>query len=301
MRLDVELPGFGGVVLRGWLYLPASRGRAPAVVMAHGFSAVKEMALDRFGEAFARAGIAALVYDHRNLGASDGEPRQRINPWAQSRDYRYAISWLARRPEVDPERIAIWGSSFSGGEAIVVSACDERVKAVIASVPMSGLPGADYTDTEERFRAIRAQILDESGAGLADVETAVLGPFGVVSEEGSDLPVFLDMSEATQWFLRHGRVPGSTWDNRVTLANAFGSEPAFDPGVCIDRIAPRPLLMVVARDDRMAATEVALEAFARAGEPKQLVILEGDHFVSYQGEGFRQASQAMCDFLRTYL
>ena len=66
-------------------------GPGPGVVMTHGFSATKEMALDRYAEVFEKAGLVVLVYDHRNLGASDGEPRQRINPWAQARDYRRAI------------------------------------------------------------------------------------------------------------------------------------------------------------------------------------------------------------------
>ena len=118
MRRDVAFPGFGGTTLRGWLYLPEADAPAPGVVMAHGLSAVKEMALDHYAESFCGGGVAVLVYDHRNLGASDGEPRQEINPWAQARDYRYAIGWLAERAEVDAGRIGIWGSSFSGGEMI---------------------------------------------------------------------------------------------------------------------------------------------------------------------------------------
>ena len=72
-----------------------AKGRVPAVVMAHGFSAVKEMYLDRFAEVFCDAGIAALVYDNRNFGASDGQPRQEIDPWQQVRDYRHAITWVS--------------------------------------------------------------------------------------------------------------------------------------------------------------------------------------------------------------
>ena len=85
MREDVEFDA-AGVRLRGWLYLPDdATGPVPAIVMAHGFSAVKEMYLDAYAEVFAEAGLAALVFDNRNLGASDGEPRQEIDPWAQVR------------------------------------------------------------------------------------------------------------------------------------------------------------------------------------------------------------------------
>src|SRR5207245_7260751 len=104
---------------------------AGAVVMAHGFSAVKEMYLDRYAEAFAAAGLAALVFDNRNFGASGGEPRQEIDPWQQVRDYRHAITWMSRQPRVDRARIGVWGSSYSGGHALLVGAVDRRVKCVV--------------------------------------------------------------------------------------------------------------------------------------------------------------------------
>src|SRR5579875_2867225 len=101
MRRDVAFDA-EGVTLRGWLYTPDSAAAPfPTVVMAHGFSAVKEMYLDRFAEAFAEAGLAALVFDNRNFGASDGTPRQEIDPWAQVRDYRHAITYARTLPEVD--------------------------------------------------------------------------------------------------------------------------------------------------------------------------------------------------------
>ena len=136
MREDVQFDA-DGVTLHGWLYTPdGSSGRAPAIDMAHGLSAVKEMYLDRFAEAFANAGLAVLVYDNRNFGASGGEPRQEIDPWAQVRDYRTAITYAASRPEVDPDRIGIWGSSYSGGHVLVVGAIDRRVKCVTSQVPL---------------------------------------------------------------------------------------------------------------------------------------------------------------------
>jgi fermentation-respiration switch protein FrsA (DUF1100 family) len=277
--------------------VPETALPAPAVVMAHGFSAVKEMALDGFAEVFCAGGLAALVYDHRNLGASDGEPRQEINPWAQARDYRCAIGWLGERPEVDARRIGIWGSSFSGGEVIVVGACDERVRAVVANVPFAGLPDVEYRDTAARFQILRDALLDESGAGPADSGAPATGPFAVVNEASNELPVFLEQPESEQWFLELGGAPGSTWRNQVTLRNAFGTEPAFDPGICIGQVAPTPLLAVVATRDHLAETALALEAFARAREPKRIEMIDGDHFAAYHGEGFRRASSVSRDFL----
>lgn len=302
MRSDIEFEGYGGTPLRGWLYLPerAAAHPVPGVVMAHGFSAVKEMALDRYAEVFCGAGIAVLVYDHRNLGASDGRPRQELNPWAQARDYRLAIGWLAERPEIDAERIGIWGSSYSGGEVIVVGACDERVKAVVANVPFAGYPGVDYADTEGRFRAIRDALEDSSGAGLADVQSTAIGPMPVVSDGSSDEAPMLDQPESGEWFMNFAKQAPS-WVNTVTLVNGMGTDPSWDPGVCVAHLAPTPLLMVVASDDRLAATEISRAAFARAGEPKQLAMIEGHHFVPYAGEGFEESSSAAREFFVEHL
>lgn len=302
VREDVEFAGTGGTLLRGWLYLPAGVSRAPGVVMAHGFSAVKEMALDRYAEVFCGAGLAVLVYDHRNLGASDGEPRQEINPWAQARDYRHAIGWLSQRPEVDAERIGIWGSSYSGGEVIVVGACDERVKAVVANVPFTGYPGVDYSDTAARCKAILGELRDESGAGLADRRDTSFGPVAVIRMAGdaADTPVVLDQSESSEWFGGQ-KSTAPSWINSITLTNGMGTEPVWDPGACIAHLGPKPLLLVVADQDRLADTSVSVAAFERASEPKQLVMVEGHHFIPYEGEGFDQSSQAARAFLVKHL
>src|SRR3954449_10058951 len=162
MRQDVDFQG-DGPRLRGWLYTPdTGSGPFPTVVMAHGFSAVKEMYLDSFAEAFARAGLAALVFDHRNFGASEGEPRQEIDPWAQVRDYRDAITYARTRSEVDRERIGVWGSSYSGGHVLVVAAIDRRVKCVVAQAPL--------VSGHDNFRAlVRADFID-GFRGLFDAD-----------------------------------------------------------------------------------------------------------------------------------
>jgi dipeptidyl aminopeptidase/acylaminoacyl peptidase len=137
MRKDLEFKTEDGVTLRGWLYLPDRvAGPVPTIVMAHGFSAVKEMYLDRFAEVFAAGGLGALVFDNRNFGASDGEPRQHIDPWQQIRDYRDAITFAEMLPEVDRNRIGVWGSSYSGGHVLVIGAIDRRVRCVVSQVPL---------------------------------------------------------------------------------------------------------------------------------------------------------------------
>jgi cephalosporin-C deacetylase-like acetyl esterase len=70
-----------GARLRGRLYLPENEsGKLPVLIMTHGYSATIEgMVADNYAEAFCRAGFAVLLYDHRNFGISDGQPRQQIN------------------------------------------------------------------------------------------------------------------------------------------------------------------------------------------------------------------------------
>ena len=307
MRRDIELEGHGGVTLRGWLYLPEGAGPTtpvPGVVMAHGFSATKEMALAAYAEAFCAGGLAVLVYDHRGLGASDGEPRQVINPWAQARDYRYALGWLAARPEVDRDRLGLWGSSFSGGEVLVLGAIDVRVRAVVASVPFAGL-GTDCSDdaaVARRFAALRDALCDLSGRGPADSAEPPMGPLAVVRAPGQPegTRVFLGQPDPSEWFRDGGGRAGSGGRNGVGLRAGFGTAPAFDPGVAVPFLRA-PVLFAVASHDVVASTDVALDAFARAAEPKELVMIDGHHSPAYSGEALARSAAAACDFFVRHL
>src|ERR1700722_6835036 len=121
-RRDVEFGVEGGDRLRGWLFVPENRSaRHPAISMAHGYAGVKEHGLERFAQAFTEAGFVVLVHDHRNFGSSDGAIRRDIDPWRQIADWRRAISLLESLPEVDAERIGVWGTSYAGGHRLVLA------------------------------------------------------------------------------------------------------------------------------------------------------------------------------------
>ena len=113
MREEVEFRS-DGQVCRGWLYPGA--GPRPTIVLARGWCYVREIVMPAYAEAFSGAGMNALVFDHRNLGVSDGDDRQHLDPWAQIRDYQAAISFLERHPSVDPTGIGAWGISYPGGQ-----------------------------------------------------------------------------------------------------------------------------------------------------------------------------------------
>src|SRR6201997_3152041 len=163
MRKDVEFKTQDGVTLAAWHYLPDQSSRkVPTIVMAHGFSAVKEMYLDKFAEVFAAAGLGALVFDNRNFGASGGEPRQEIDPWMQVRDYRDAITFAETLPETDAGRIGIWGSSYSGGHVLVVGATDRRVKCVVSQVPLiSGHRNARRLIRADNIAAVQGMFVED--------------------------------------------------------------------------------------------------------------------------------------------
>lgn len=128
-----------GATLRGRFYRPVRAAPWPAVVMTHGTTATVTMCLDRYAEVFSCAGLAVLLYDHRNFGLSGGEPRQLINPWLQARGYRDAMNYLLTREDIRIDKIAAWGDSYSGMIALAVGALDPRYAAVAVQCPACGI------------------------------------------------------------------------------------------------------------------------------------------------------------------
>ena len=286
-----------GLLLHGDLHLPdpdEHGAPVPGIVMSHGFSATRTMGLPAFAEAFARAGFAVALYDHRCLGASEGSPRFDIDPWLQTLDMRRVLDWLELRPEIDAGRLALWGSSFSGGESLVLASVDPRVRAVIANAPFAGTGGEpDPSLDAERHARISAIVLGEAELP----ERIEIGPMAVVQPAGSEDPAFLAQPESAEWFLTNG--PGTGWENTFTVH--FSSDPSFDPMVCMAQLAPCALMMNVATEDRVAPTATALEAFERASEPKLLTMFEGHHFSDYSGSTRDRSIDSMIDFLRLHL
>jgi uncharacterized protein len=295
-RRDIEFNA-EGVTLRGWFY-PAdgASGAAPTVVMAHGFSAVKEMYLDRFAEFFAAAGLNALVFDNRNFGASDGEPRQEIDPWAQVRDYRHAITYATTLPEVDPERIGVWGSSYSGGHVLVVAAIDRRVRAVVSQVPLVSGSGNIKELVRADFRVGYREMFDADRAARFAGDPPAMVP--VVAEDPL-APSALPTPDSWTWFTETAKLRAPSWRNEVTLRTVemLGE---YEPGSYIARISPTPLLMVVAQHDHLAIAGLAIDAYEHAREPKRLEILPGGHFDAYV-EGFEGASVPARDWFVQHL
>jgi len=296
MRRDIEIQA-EGALLRGWLYTPdKARGAAPVVVMAHGFSAVKEMHLDDYAEVFCAAGLAVVVFDHRNFGASSGEPRQEIDPWRQVRDYRDAITWASTQQGIDKERIGVWGSSYSGGHVLVLGAIDRRVKCVVSQVPLaSGSRNLKRLVRADFAAALRAQCDADREARFRGEAPAMIP---VVSEDPM-APSALPTPDSWQWFTETGKRRAPAWRNEVTLRTVemLGE---YEPVSYVERISPTPLLMLIADGDHLAIAEEAFIAYQRALEPKHLVVLKGGHFDAYVND-FEKSSGAARDFFVAHL
>jgi uncharacterized protein len=274
-KRDVEFEGERSVRLRGWLFTPEAREPMPAITMAHGYAGVKELGLERFAKAFAEAGFVVLVHDHRNFGASDEENRGDVDPWQQIADWRRAISFLQSRPEVDPKRIGIWGTSYAGGHAIVLGATDRRLRCVVAQVPTTSgyeqglrrVPPEGVAALEEAFAEDeRAQFRGEPPRRQK-----------VVSDDPS-VPAAYRAKDAIAFYLQPVR--DGVWDNSVTLRSTRAAR-MYEPGIWVPRVSPTPLLMVVAFSDTVTVTDLALAAYQRALEPKRLALIPGGHFDPY--------------------
>lgn len=172
-----------------WLYTPATPGPRPLVVMGHGLGAVRQLRLDAFAERFAAAGWSVLVFDYRYLGASGGTPRQLIDIGEQLADWHAALAFARTLPDVDTERIAVWGSSFGGGHVLQVAADDGRVAAVVAQCPFTDGPASLLA----RLRAGVLSALALTAAGLLDTAGSWFGAKPVLAPMAGAwwMPAFL--------------------------------------------------------------------------------------------------------------
>lgn len=299
-RVAVEFES-EGAVLRGFLY-EASKGEPPfpMVVMTHGTTATIPMVADRYAEVFAKAGVSALLYDHRNMGISGGEPRQEINPWIQARGYRDAIAFAATLDDHDPTRIGVWGDSYSAGQVYLVAACDERVKVIVAQCPVFGAEPPGVEPTREAFEAIRETFESGDVSGVPGDKT---GPMPVVSADQLGTPSLLAPIQAYRWFVDYGGRHGSGWQNLVTRIVPSATAP-FSPYLCAPFVTA-PSLMMVARADEMVHANPAMSrrAFDLLPGEKEFYDLDGGHFglLYYPSELFDEASATQARYLVEHL
>ncbi len=288
--------------LRGRLYVPENHpDKNPVVIMAHGFTTtINGMTADKYAGRFREAGFAVLLYDHRNLGISDGEPRRDVNFWVQCRGYVDCIDFAETRPEIDPERIAVWGASMSAKEAFLVGATDERVKAIVTMIPAFGetLPVEDKDGKLYKF-AKETVMRDD----IMAMSHTVFERMPIVSSDQLGTPSVLTEITAYRWFIEYGGRFGTNWDNVVSYSDVERPE-LYHTGQFAHRLKA-PILMIVAVNDEMegANPEVTLAIYNKVTQPKEWVDIDGGHFglLHYPSALFDKSSNAQIAFLNKYL
>lgn len=243
----------------------------PCVVMAHGFSGTRDAGLEGYAKGFAAAGLDVLLFDYRGFGGSGGGMRQHIDYVGQRADYHAAIAAARRLRGVDPDRIVLWGTSYSGGHVLHVAAHDPRVAAVVSLTP--AVDGVATLGMIAKSEGVR-KILRLSLAGLRDrlgsrpVMLPAVGPArssAVIAKDGA-----LEMFAA---------IAGPSWVNEVrarcTLDVALNR-----PATTIRKIR-MPLLIQVGDHDTVVPSPAAVRAALKATAPSEVRQYPVDHFDVY--------------------
>jgi alpha-beta hydrolase superfamily lysophospholipase len=261
------------------------------VILAHGFGGTREARLWAFAERFRAAGIAALVFDYRHFGDSEGEPRQLLSISRQLDDWRGAVAFARGLEGIDADRIALWGTSFSGGHVVVLAAEDGGIAAAVAQAPFTDGPSA-------LAAAGPAQVARLIVAGLLDGLAAVTG--------GGPMWIPLVAPPGRGAAMNQ---PGSYDgyralydDSEGELRNQFCSRALL--GLPFHHPARRaaevtcPLLVVAVPDDTVTPAEPARRMAAAAPRGELFEVESGrGHFDVYVGETFERVAAAEADFL----
>jgi uncharacterized protein len=282
-REDLRFP-CGEEHCAAWLYPAAGDAdKAPLIVMAHGLSGTRRDRLGPFAERFAAAGIAALVFDHRGFGDSTGTP-DLFEPARQLEDWRAAIAFARTLPGVDPARVATFGSSMGGGNALAAAAGDMRIAAAISQVPfLEILRQARLSSPPVLARMLLAAALGRHLPAVGGPRQAAL-----INAPGAE----------AGW--RHVVETGedSRWRDRVSARWLLGRP--FRPSRHA-RTLHCPWLVCVGEADRVARPAPAIAAARRAPFGELHTYPGVDHFDIYDGPEHEAVVADQLAFLRRHL
>ncbi len=275
-----------------WLYRPQGMARPPVVVMAHGFGAQRDFGLPAFAERFAARGMAVLLFDYRNFGASEGKPRNLVNPRRHLRDWKAALAYVRALPDVDAKKIALWGSSYSGGHVIVTAARDGAVEAIVSQVPfVDGITTAYWLGLKHVIRS--------TAAGLKDVARLVTfrKPYCVPVVSDPDTYGLMNTPECKPGYM--AIVPEDTeWKNECPARAVL--ELLFYRPVLYARKVNCPALVFMGEKDTLIYPKSVEKAASRMREVT-LVHLPIGHFELYVGEWFEKVAERQSEFLALHL
>lgn len=193
---------------------------------------------------------------------------------------------------VDSNYIGVWGSSFAGGEAIVLAANDKRVKAIVAQVPtLNGYQSGLRRIKAENISSLY-DLFEESDNQRLLGQKPIYQPIASKNHNAC-----YGTNDAIEFY--NQPIPEKKWHNEVTVTSTRWAK-MFMPINWISQVAPTPLLMVVAKHDYVAPTDLALDGFNQAYEPKKLFMFDGSHFDPYERK-LSEVAPVTIDWFLTHL
>ena len=282
-----------GVRLEGDLYRPSDAGpddgRA-GIVLCHGYTGVKSLYLPDNARVLTEAGYAVLTFDYKGWGASEG-PRTRLAPFSRVADVQAALTFLGTRPGVDPTHLGLYGTSYGGATAVWAAALDTRVRCVVSVVGIG--------DGRRWMRSVRRpdEWHDLLEKAREDRNQAVVSGESAMTER--DEILLQDRASAELSAAARADNP----DAVSTVPASFIDETlSFHADWVVDKIAPRPLLLITTEDDRLVPPEESRSLYDHAGEPKKLIMLKGyGHYDVYAEPAFGEVMAATLAWYRAHL
>lgn len=291
-RLDVEFQSEGDTV-RGWLYLAEESKRSPTVVLAGGWCYVREIVMPVYAQAFAEAGINAMIFDYRNLGVSDGDNRQHLDPWMQVRDYQNALSFLERHDLVDEDKLGVWGISYSGGHALILAAIDPRVKSIVSQIPViDGYENMRRAHGTMEFRALWDLILRDRALRYDKPGEQLYLPHA--TEDSANEVSSWPFPETVRTFTAIKESEAPLYQNSSTV-ESVDLLMNYDVGPFVKRIYNTPTLMIVAEGDDLTLWDLEINAFNQVPTTrKKLEVLpHTSHMTLYSDKSKVKVAAAM--------
>jgi dipeptidyl aminopeptidase/acylaminoacyl peptidase len=267
-----------GYRLVGDVYAPADMRpgeQRAGIVLCHGYTGVKDLYLPDNARVLTEAGYIVMTFDYKGWGDSEG-PRSRLAPYSRVYDVQAALTFFATRPEVDPERLGLYGTSYGGATVVWVGAIDPRVQCIVSVVGIGH--GARW------MRSVRRpdewyDLLERSREDR--IRRAQTGESTFVERSEILLP---DRQSAELAAAARRENPAAI--NTIPLEYVDDTL-SFNPEWVVDKITPRPILFITTDNDRLVPPEESEHLYARAGEPKKLVVLRGyGHYEVYAEPAF---------------
>ncbi len=280
-----------GVPIAGVIGIPDDyrQGEKRAgIVFCCGFISVKEIHIPANAEYMRRRGYVTLRFDYRYFGESGGEPRSRLIPQDQVADIQSAVTFLQHRPEVDPERIGLYGHSWGFGNVSYVAGIDDRIKCTVgiggpADCERQFRLGTGFERFLERVKRARTEFILTGKPTYADVSKFM----------GRDPEMARVIEEQKQLY--------STWRPEFTF-ESLADVMRFKPESVVHQIAPRAIMWLFSDADKLVSQFEGTSFLAKAREPKQLVILNGlTHDDMYREPGFSQVMEHTRAWFAKYL